>query len=132
MRDPGVLDRATLFDNATRYDLMVAKPSDADRMRMWEGRAIISETSAVSCIVVVTAILWHPVMRRRWTNLYLVLLFIPDIVFSALYLVSCALNYSVGAYYGERMCDFQVHGRPTHGRRALLRAGPGGPAAAMH
>ena len=96
-----------LNENSTRYDYLLAAPSDGDRRAMWIGWSVVSSLVAMYTAVVILSICLSAVARKNPFNNYLIYLSLPDIVFSLLCVITCALNASAGRYWASWMCRFQ-------------------------
>ena len=92
----------------TRYDHLIATPSDRELRIMWISWSALAGAVAIFVGFVLLAVLSSPKARNRSFNLYLVFLTVPDLWFSTACAVTCALNAAVGYYYSGWMCDFQA------------------------
>lgn len=97
-----------ISSSSTRYDNLIATPSDRELRIMWISWSALAGAVAVFVGFVLLAVLSSPKARNRSFNLYLVFLTFPDIFFSAACAVTCALNAAVGYYYSGWMCNFQA------------------------
>lgn len=93
--------------NTTRYEKLLAAPSDEALRIMWSGWAAVGGVLCVFVVVVFLSILFSPKARENPFNVYICGLMVPDIVFGILCSVTCALNASKGEYFAEWMCRFQ-------------------------
>lgn len=96
-----------LNENSTRYDHIVAAPSDEALVRMWAIWSALTFLVSVFVLIVFLGILSDTKARRSSFNLYLIFLMVPDLVFSLICTISCAINSLVGHFYSESLCRFQ-------------------------
>ena len=92
----------------TRYDHLMAAPSDRELRIMWISWSALAGVVAIFVGFVLLAVLSSQKARNRSFNLYLVFLTLPDIFFSAACAVTCALNAAAGYYLSDWMCSFQA------------------------
>ena len=93
--------------NATRYEDLLAAPSDEDRMLMWNLWGAIAGFAIFSTLTVFCGILSNSKVRNSPFNQYLLFLMVPDMVYTGICVVNCFLNVSRGEFYSEFMCYFQ-------------------------
>jgi len=93
--------------NSTRYDKLVAAPSDDVLTTMWISWAAFVSAIFVFVLVVFCSILSKRKTRKSAFNCYLLYLMVPDLVLTSGCLVTCALNASVGHFYSINACLFQ-------------------------
>ena len=96
-----------LDENSTRYDRLVAAPSDQELWYMWLFWGILTGAVAVFVMGVFLAVISSRRARKSPFNLYLLYLMLPDAFYSGMCLVSCVLNLTVGHYYSENWCRTQ-------------------------
>lgn len=96
-----------LNSNSTRYDHLVAAPSDTDLRRMWILWSTLQIIVVIFVASVFTAVLVSRRARRNPFNIYLIFLFLPDLFYCAACTITCVLNAAVGHYYSPQMCQFQ-------------------------
>ena len=96
-----------LNENSTRYDQLLAAPSDETMHKYWIGWAAIAIAVGLSSLVVFLGVVSSRKARENAFNVYLLYLMIPDFTFSLLCGVTCALNAANGGYWSEWMCNFQ-------------------------
>ena len=97
-----------LDENSTRYDKLVAAPSDENLHMQWLGWVVITAAVTLMTSTLLLSIVTHRRNRREPFNLYLIYLIIPDLVFSFYCAVTCFTNFIFGAYWSEAMCKFQA------------------------
>jgi hypothetical protein len=96
-----------LDSNSTRYDRIVAAPSDEVLQLMWTLWSILAFVAAIFVSIVFIAILSSKSVRRKPFNVYLLYLMIPDLFFAFSCAITCSLNAASGHYYSSEMCQFQ-------------------------
>ena len=98
-----------LNDNSTRYDRLVAAPSDDDLRLMWILWATLASVVTIFVLTEFLAILFSPVpsTRRNPFNVYLLYLMVPDLWFAAACAVTCVINAHVGHFFSPGLCRFQ-------------------------
>ena len=103
------LRRSELGENATRYDWLLAQPSDDVLTDMWFWWIVASAISATSSFVMLVGL---AAQRKTWEKTFHVLiifLVFPDFVFSLLCCITCANNNTSGHWSGgDFQCEFQV------------------------
>mmetsp|Transcript_30683 Transcript_30683/g.53028 ORF Transcript_30683/g.53028 Transcript_30683/m.53028 type:complete len:391 (+) Transcript_30683:1-1173(+) len=92
---------------STRYDHLVAAPSDEQLVLIWSVWASIAFAVGILSFIVFLGILSSKRTCHQPFNLYLVYLMIPDFVFSLCCSVTCLLNAISGSYWSHWMCSFQ-------------------------
>ena len=92
---------------ATRYDRLIAAPSDETLYIMWVGLSSAAFILFAFCLLVFVAILKSKDCHTNTWNIYLLYLMIPDIVGGILCGTTCALNASLREYWSPWMCRFQ-------------------------
>jgi hypothetical protein len=97
-----------LRSNSTWYDRTVAAESDAVLVQMWIGWSILTSVSAIFTATLFFGILCSASARRQSFNVYLLFLTLPDLLFSFLCAITCALNASTAQYWSTDMCNFQA------------------------
>lgn len=96
-----------LNENSTRYDRIVAAPSDEALFRMWVIWSVLNYVVSAFVFIVFFGILSDRKARRSPFNLYLIFLMIPDILFAFTCAITCTLNAIVGHFYSVPVCKFQ-------------------------
>jgi hypothetical protein len=96
-----------LNENSTRYDNLVAAPSDEELKLYWLAWAGITSFVGISCLLIFLGVLSSRKARRNPFNVYLLYLMVPDIMFSLLCAITCTLNAVKGEYWSSWMCNFQ-------------------------
>lgn len=96
-----------LDENATRYEKVVAAPSDEDRMIMWSLWGSVASFSVIPVFIVFMGILSSGKTRSSSFNQYLLFLMLPDIFYTSLCAINCFLNVAKGEFYSEFWCYFQ-------------------------
>lgn len=96
-----------LHENSTRYDELVAAPSDEDLSNMWLAWVIISWAVAAFIATVLLAILRSWQARQNVFNVYLCFLMLSDFIFSFLCGLTCLFNRLEHHYFAPWMCRFQ-------------------------
>ena len=86
-----------LTDNSTRYEYLLAAPSDEQLTKYWTAWAVISLAGGLFVAVFLLGILTSRSARKRPFNLYLIYLMVPDSIFSILCRIVCMLNALNGA-----------------------------------
>jgi hypothetical protein len=94
-------------ENSTRYDKLLAAPSDDDLHKYWSAWSGIALAVGFFTLTVFFGILSSHKVRQNSFNVYLMYLMIPDILFSLLCGVTCLLNAINGEYWSSLMCNFQ-------------------------
>ena len=74
---------------------------------MWLFWVLITSVVTSFCFVLFASLLVNKKTRRNSFNLYLVFLVTPDMFFSGLCCINCALNIAKGEFYSEKWCRFQ-------------------------
>ena len=93
-------------DNSTRYDHLLAAPSDEELTRYWTAWAVISTLGGLFVAVFLIGIVLSRNVRKRAFNLYLIYLMIPDAVYSILCGIVC-LCHAVNKSQVASLCNFQ-------------------------
>ena len=96
-----------LDSSSTRYDKLVAAPSDHDLRLIWSMWVGIQGVLSIFVATVFVSILRSKQARRNPFNVYLVYLMVPDLVFGVFCTITCLMNAIVGHYYSPGMCLFQ-------------------------
>jgi hypothetical protein len=96
-----------LNENSTRYEKMMAAPSDEDLTKYWTAWSATLFFVGIFAVVVFLGIVSSRRTRDNPFNLYLLYLLVPDIVFSLSCAVTCLLNAVNGEYWSTWMCNFQ-------------------------
>jgi hypothetical protein len=96
-----------LNENSTRYDRLVAAPSDERLVMYWFSWGSLALLVGLFSLSVLLGILSSRKVRRKPFNLYLLYLLIPDFFFSIFCGITCLLNALNGAYWSKWMCNFQ-------------------------
>lgn len=97
-----------LTSNSSRYDRLVAAPSDETLELIWLLWTVIFFFIAAFIWVVFLGILSRRKTRSLTFNLYAVYMIFPDIVFTTSCVLTCLLNAASGHYYSATMCRFQA------------------------
>ena len=97
-----------LTSNSTRYDNLLAAPSDRVLHAMWSSWAGIALSVGLFVSIVFLGMLSSPLTRTKPFNVYLLAIMFPDIVFSLCCGVTCLLNALNGEYWSTWMCNFQT------------------------
>ena len=96
-----------LNENSTRYDYVVASPSNHDRILMWSLWSMLSFVSAIVIIIVFFGMLFNYKVRNNPFNQYLLFLMTPDLVYAILCGITCILNATHGEYISIAQCYLQ-------------------------
>jgi hypothetical protein len=96
-----------LNENSTRYDNLVAAPSDEDLIQYWLAWAGVASFVGIFTLIVFLGVLSSRKALRNPFNVYLLYLMVPDIMFSLLCGITCTLNAVNGEYWSSWMCNFQ-------------------------
>ena len=96
-----------ITENSTRYERLVAAPSDEDRILMWWMWGIVASVAVMPVLTVFVGILSSARARKSAFNQYLLFLVTPDITYTSICIVNCFLNIAEGEFYSEFMCYFQ-------------------------
>ena len=96
-----------LNENSTRYDAIVAAPSDEALMHYWWTWAVVATMVGIASLILFLGIAFSPKARKNPFNLYLLYLSIPDFIFSLSCGITCLLNAINGEYWAAWMCNFQ-------------------------
>lgn len=96
-----------LNENSTRYDYVVAAPSDEDRVLMWSLWAAIAFASIVVILVVLGGLLSNSRVRNNPFNQFLIFLLLPDIIYAVLCATICLTNAMAEEFTSAHMCYLQ-------------------------
>jgi hypothetical protein len=96
-----------LRDNSTRYEHLVAAPSDETLGTMWTAWASITLPIGIFISILFMAIICSREARKYSFNIYLLSTMLPDIVFSICCSITCMLNAINQLYWSPWMCQFQ-------------------------
>mmetsp|Transcript_2943 Transcript_2943/g.4985 ORF Transcript_2943/g.4985 Transcript_2943/m.4985 type:complete len:522 (-) Transcript_2943:87-1652(-) len=102
-----VLRFADLNDNSTRYDHLVAAPSDDDLVKAWVAIGTTSVAVSVWVGIVLLSVLLSRNVRAKPFNWYLAFLMVPDFFMSFFCSIACFLAVAVGHWYSSSWCRFQ-------------------------
>ena len=94
-------------DNSTRYDKLVAAPSNGDMVKMWLSWAGIMALVSVFTLMVFIGVLSDKTTRSKPFNLYLIYLMVPDMLMSIPCGITCFLNGLAGKFTTEFACKAQ-------------------------
>ena len=94
-------------DNSTRYDKLVAAPSNDDMVKMWLSWAGIMALVSVFTLMVFIGVLSDKTTRSKPFNLYLIYLMVPDMLMSIPCGITCFLNGLAGKFTTEFACKAQ-------------------------
>jgi hypothetical protein len=94
--------------NASLHEWKRGMPDPVEMQLMWAGWLVVSVVAAVSSSAIIIGILASPTARASSFNLYLVMLAVPDFVFSSSCALTCALNFFNRFYTSVQMCDWQA------------------------
>ena len=114
-----------LDENSTRYDKIVAGPSDDTLVQYWYTWGILSTVTGAFTFTVFLAILsqYRKVLRNNAYNTYLIYLMIPDITYQLFCATTCLSSATIGHYTSTAMCKFQQwYGVSTVGANIWLNA----------
>ena len=96
--------------NATvhsRYDYLLAAPSDHTLRVMWTAWAVIAFIVGIISVTVFLGILSNAKARSNSFNFYILFLAFPDFFLSLCCAVTCTLNAVKGEYWSHLQCNFQ-------------------------
>lgn len=96
-----------LNENSTRYDTILAAPSDDVLSLMWIIYSVVLFLFTIMMVIVFLAIVTNKKIRSNTFNLYLIFLMIPDIVFTGFCAINCTWLVIHGGYIYEWVCPFQ-------------------------
>lgn len=96
-----------LNENSTRYDMVLAAPSDETLRIMWILFASFFFFFTAIMLVVFMAIITNKKVRANSFNLYLIFLMVPDIIFTTLCASNCAWLAANDGFKYEWVCNFQ-------------------------
>ena len=96
-----------LDSNDSRYDHLLAAPSDSTLKIMWSAWAGIALIVGVLSLIVFLGILSNRKARNNSFNMYVLLLAFPDYFFALACGTTCLLNALKGSYWSQPMCNFQ-------------------------
>jgi len=102
-----VLRYSELNEDSTRYDYLVAAPSDNDLVKMWVSTGSVSVFVAIVVAVIFASILLSKKTRKLSFNLYLVGLMIPDLTMNFFCSIRCFMAVAARHSPGPAMCRFQ-------------------------
>jgi hypothetical protein len=94
--------------NASLYEWKRGMPDPVEMRVMWAGWSVVSVVAAVSSGAIFIGILSSPKARASSFNLYLVMLAVPDFIYSSSCTLTCALNFFNRFYTSVQMCDWQA------------------------
>ena len=95
-------------DETSRFDKLLAAPSDHSLLIMWAVTCVSTGLVVLSCLLILFAILRKREVRSLPFNCYVVFLVIPDLLLALLCFLNCFLNLAVGHFYSEWWCRFQA------------------------
>lgn len=93
--------------NATVYDLRSATPGAAMSRAIWATWASVGTLSAIASTTLIVAIASSPRARAPVLNLYIAALFLPDVVYSVDWVVTCLCNLAGNRYASAALCELQ-------------------------
>jgi hypothetical protein len=96
-----------LDSSSTRYDRLIAAPSDDVLFTMWVSWAVIAFLAFAFLGTIMLSILLSREARQNPFNIYLLFLLFSDFTFSFACCITCTLNASAGHYFAGWMCRFQ-------------------------
>ena len=112
-----VLRYSELNENSTRYDYLVAAPSDDDLVKMWTTTGSVSVFVTIFVAVVFTSVLLSKKTRQLSFNLYLVGLMIPDLTMNFFCIIRCFMAVaSRHSQPGHVSLPVMVHVLRLHGQ----------------
>ena len=94
-------------ENSTRYDYLLAAPSDEQLTRYWYSWAGISLFGGLFVAAILVGFLSSKNVRSRSFNVYLIYLMIPDSAYSTLCGIVCLLHALNGSQIAS-LCNFQM------------------------
>lgn len=94
-------------ENSTRYDYLLAAPSDEQLTRYWYSWAGISLFGGLFVAAILIGFLSSKNVRSRSFNVYLIYLMIPDSAYSTLCGIVCLLHALNGSQIAS-LCNFQM------------------------
>jgi hypothetical protein len=94
-------------ENSTRFDNVVAAPSDDSLITMWFGWATIVGFVGFFALMIFIPITAQKKIRNNPFNRYLIYLMVPDIIFSISCGLTCFFNGLAGHYVSEWSCKAQ-------------------------
>ena len=97
-----------LNENSTRYDYVIASPSDQDRILMWSLWSVLSFSSGIIIFLVFSGMLSNYRVRKNSFNQYLLFLMTPDLVCAMLCGITCTLNATHAEYVSTIQCTYKV------------------------
>jgi hypothetical protein len=96
-----------LDSNSTRWDKLIAAPSDHALFTMWVSWAVLTFLAFAFLGTIMLSILLSRRARKNPFNIYLLFLLFSDLIFSIACCITCSLNASAGHYFAPWMCRFQ-------------------------
>ena len=96
-----------LDSSSTRYDKLMAAPSDHALFTMWVSWAVLTFLAFAFLGTIMLSILLSRRARKNPFNIYVVFLLFSDFTFSLACCITCSLNASAGHYFAPWMCRFQ-------------------------
>lgn len=96
-----------LNENSTRYDKVLAAPSDGDLKIMWIAYSSVLFVFSVYMVTIFLALITNKKIRTNSYNLYLIYLMIPDIIFNLFCAVTCAWLAANDGFQHAWICNFQ-------------------------
>ena len=102
-----VLRQWELTSESTRYENIVAAPSDEQLHTMWSVWSAIFFLYSALIITVFLGVISSRRVRKKSFNLYLIYLMIPDVVYAIICAIQCACLAYFGGYRSSAACKFQ-------------------------
>lgn len=96
-----------IYENSTRYDHLLAAPSDEQLTKYWSAWVGISLFGGLFVAFILLPFVLSKKVRSRSFNLYLVYLMIPDAVYSILCGIVCMLH-AINKSQVAELCNFQM------------------------
>ena len=96
-----------LNENSTQWDISHAAPSDAFLERTWTVWSVLFFVFSLFNLLVLWSIVREPLVRSRVFNQYLIYLMIPDVLYTGLCAIWCAILKSQGGFMHPAFCAVQ-------------------------
>lgn len=102
-----VLREWQLTSNSTRYEQLIAAPSDETMHTMWSAWSVTLFLYSVFLVTVFLGVLSSRKVRKSAFNVYLIYLMVPDVVYTLTCAIQCACLAFFGGYQSQAACRFQ-------------------------